>query len=279
MLFEFLKFVIYSGLIVLISKYILVTTLRKLAESMQLKSKTVGNIAGIATSIPELLTVTISSANGLFSATIFNVLSSNIINFIQYIFAILSNKNTKSIKNKAIIIDILLVITTIIIPLLIVILKIDINILSIPIFLILYILFIVINNKSHKKYLKKEDEEIEKNLNYIEKKKNRKEIMIYIAIILIVGLLLYIIGEMLGKVLENLSNVFNISQMIIGILLGFITSIPELITFFESQKHHKNKENDILGVIEATNNLLSSNTLNLFIIQSIGVLIYMLMSF
>ena len=279
MLFEFLKFIIYSGLIVLISKFVLVTTLRKLAESMQLKSKTVGNIAGIATSIPELLTVTISSANGLFSATIFNVLSSNIINFIQYIFAILSNKNTKSIKNKAIIIDILLVITTIIIPSLIVILKIDINILSIPIFLILYILFIVINNKSHKKYLKKEDEEIEKNLNYIEKKKNRKEIMIYIAIILIVGLLLYIIGEMLGKVLENLSNVFNISQMIIGILLGFITSIPELITFFESQKHHKNKENDILGVIEATNNLLSSNTLNLFIIQSIGVLIYMLMSF
>ena len=279
MLFEFLKFIIYSGLIVLISKFVLVTTLRKLAESMQLKSKTVGNIAGIATSIPELLTVTISSANGLFSATIFNVLSSNIINFIQYIFAILSNKNTKSIKNKAIIIDILLVITTIIIPLLIVILKIDINILSIPIFLILYILFIVINNKSHKKYLKKEDEEIEKNLNYIEKKKNRKEIMIYIAIILIVGLLLYIIGEMLGKVLENLSNVFNISQMIIGVLLGFITSILELITFFESQKHHKNKENDILGVIEATNNLLSSNTLNLFIIQSIGVLIYMLMSF
>ena len=278
MLFEFLKFIIYSGLIVLISKFVLVTTLRKLAESMQLKSKTVGNIAGIATSIPELLTVTISSANGLFSATIFNVLSSNIINFIQYIFAILSNKNTKSIKNKAIIIDILLVITTIIIPLLIVILKIDINILSIPIFLILYILFIVINNKSHKKYLKKENIELEKN-DKEKNNKNGKRITIYIITILIVGLLLYIIGEMLGKVLENLSNVFNISQMIIGILLGFITSIPELITFFESQKHHKNKENDILGVIEATNNLLSSNTLNLFIIQSIGVLIYMLMSF
>ena len=232
MLFEFLKFIIYSGLIVLISKFVLVTTLRKLAESMQLKSKTVGNIAGIATSIPELLTVTISSANGLFSATIFNVLSSNIINFIQYIFAILSNKNTKSIKNKAIIIDILLVITTIIIPLLIVILKIDINILSIPIFLILYILFIVINNKSHKKYLKKENIELEKN-DKEKNNKNGKRITIYIAIILIVGLLLYIIGEMLGKVLENLSNVFNISQMIIGILLGFITSIPELITFFE----------------------------------------------
>lgn len=275
MLFEFLKFVIYSGLIVLISKYILVTTLRKLAESMQLKSKTVGNIAGIATSIPELLTVSISSANGLFSATIFNVLSSNIINFIQYIFAILSNKNTKSIKNKAIIIDILLVIATILIPLIIVIIKIEIKIIFVPIFLFLYFIFIMINNISHKKYLEKENNELERSDNE-KTKKNAKKITIYIITILIVGILLYIIGEMLGNVLENLANVFNISQMIIGILLGFVTSIPELITFFEAQKHHKNKENDILGVVEATNNLLSSNILNLFVIQSIGILVYMI---
>ena len=54
MFLEIIKFIIYSALIVLISKYILVTTLRKLAESLKLKPKTVGNIAGYATSIPEL---------------------------------------------------------------------------------------------------------------------------------------------------------------------------------------------------------------------------------
>ena len=62
---------------------------------------------------------------------------------------------------------------------------------------------------------------------------------------------------------------------IIGILLGLITSIPELITFFESQKHYKGKD-EILGVIEATNNLLTSNLSNLFLIQSVGVLVYIL---
>lgn len=273
MLIEFFKFIIYSGLIVLVSKYILVTTLRKLAENMQLKSKTVGNIAGIATSIPELLTVTISSAKGLFNATIFNVLSSNIINFIQYTLAITSNKNMKNIRNKAIVVDIVLVIITILIPLLIIILKIEINLTFIPIFIILCILFIIINNFYHKKYLKKEEKEIEESIDD-KNEKNNKKTVIYIVTIAIVGILLYIIGEMLGKVLENLANQFNISQMIIGILLGFVTSIPELITFFESQKHHKNKENDMLGVVEATNNLLSSNILNLFIIQSIGIMIY-----
>ena len=35
-----------QGSIVLISKYILVKTLRKLAENMNLKPKTIGNIAG-----------------------------------------------------------------------------------------------------------------------------------------------------------------------------------------------------------------------------------------
>lgn len=69
MFIEIIKFIIYSGLIVLISKYILVTTLRKLAEAMNLKAKTVGDIAGYATSVPELLTITTSSLRGLTGAS------------------------------------------------------------------------------------------------------------------------------------------------------------------------------------------------------------------
>ena len=65
LLFEILKFIIYSGLIVIISKYILVITLRKLAETLNFKAKTVGDIAGAATSMPELLTVMTASIKGL----------------------------------------------------------------------------------------------------------------------------------------------------------------------------------------------------------------------
>ena len=57
-------------------------------------------------------------------------------------------------------------------------------------------------------------------------------------------------------------------------MLGIITSIPELITFFESQKHYKKRKNVMLGVVEATNNLLISNMLNLFIIQTIGIVVF-----
>ena len=275
MFLEIIKFIIYSALIVLISKYILVTTLRKLAESLKLKPKTVGNIAGYATSIPELLTITTSSLRGLSGASVYNIISSNVINFIQYIGAILLNKNVDKIKNRAIITDIILVIFTILIPIVLLKMNIELNIMIVPIFVILYILFRVINDNVHKMYLKNEDEKIEHEIEVEEEKesKNRFQTIKYIIYLIITGFLLYFVGDKLGNTLETLCKLFNISEAIIGILLGFITSIPELMTFFESQKHYKKEDDDMLGVVEATNNLLTSNILNLFAIQTIGILI------
>lgn len=275
MFLEIIKFIIYSALIVLISKYILVTTLRKLAESLKLKPKTVGNIAGYATSIPELLTITTSSLRGLSGASVYNIISSNVINFIQYIGAILLNKNVDKIKNRAIITDIILVIFTILIPIVLLKMNIELNIMIAPIFVILYILFRVINDNVHKMYLKNEDEKIEHEIELEEEKesKNRFQTIKYIIYLVITGFLLYFVGDKLGNTLETLCKLFNISEAIIGILLGFITSIPELMTFFESQKHYKKEDDDMLGVVEATNNLLTSNILNLFAIQTIGILI------
>lgn len=276
MIIEIIKFIIYSSLIVLISKYILVNSLRKLAENLKLKSNVIGNIAGYATSIPELLTVSISSFTGLIDASIFNILSSNIINFIQYIFSIIINKNIKETKNKAIKVDIILVIITIIIPIILLNLETDMNLYLVPLFILLAIIFIRINNIYHKKYLKNVEDELLLNEQNKEKEeiKSNKKTYIYILLLIISGILLYFVGNKLGETLENMSKYFNISEIIIGILLGFITSIPELITFFESQRHYKKSEaNQILGVVEATNNLFTSNILNLFIIQTIGIII------
>lgn len=275
MLVEVIKFIFYSGLIVLISKYILVTTLRKLAESLDLKARTVGNIAGYATSVPELLTITTSSLRGLAGASVYNILSSNVINLIQYLGTIILNKNGKKLINKAIKIDLILVAITIIIPIILLKFDIELNLIIVPIFIIIYILFRFLNNYAHKLYLQKEDSELEIE---IEKEKNiekgnKRDTIKYFIYLLITGVLLFIIGELLGNTLENLCKLFNISEVIIGILLGFMTSLPELITFFEAQKHHKESTDDMLGVVEATNNLLTSNILNLFAIQSIGILI------
>ena len=275
MFIEAIKFIVYSGLIVLISKYILVTTLRKLAEALNLKAKTVGDVAGYATSVPELLTITTSSIRGLTGASVYNILSSNVINLIQYLGAILLNKNTSKLRNRAIITDLVLVFFTIAIPVVFLKLDIELKLAVVPLFIILYILFRVLNNHVHKLYLKNEDAELEEEIEEKrkEEKKNSKKVLLYAVILIITGILLFIIGELLGNTLEDLCNIFGVSEIIVGILLGFVTSLPELITFFEAQRHYKKADDDILGVVEATNNLLTSNILNLFAIQTIGILI------
>lgn len=273
---ELLKFVVYALLIVVISKYILVKLLRKFAESLNLKPNTVGNIAGIATSVPELLTVSFSAFAGFIGTSVYNILSSNIINLVQYIFSIFLNKNQKNIKNKAIKIDLVLVLITIIIPVIMLITSLDFNISIVPMFVLLFIFFYYINSNVHKLYLKNEDKElvkeIEKEIKIVKTKKTA--IIIYIIYLVLTAIMLYIVGNLLSDTLTNLCNTFNMPEIVLGIALGFITSIPELITFFESQKHYKNENIGELGVVEATNNLLTSNVLNLFAIQSIGILIY-----
>ena len=276
LVWEILQFAIYTGAIVLISKYILVKTLRNLAENLKLKPKTVGNIAGVATSVPELLTICVSSYSGLTSASIYNVLSSNIINLVQYYAAIVINKNQKSLRNKAIKVDIFLVLLTIILPIIFILLKSELQISMVPVLFLLYLGFRKIDNNAHKLYLKHEDREIEE----IQEKEdrwergNKRKVTKNVIILVVTGIALFVIGNLLGDTLENLCLRFNVPQFVIGVILGFVTSIPELITFFESQKHHGKSQNDILGVVEATNNLLTSNMVNLFIIQSVGVVIF-----
>lgn len=270
LLFEVIKFIVYSSLIVIISKYVLVEVIRRLAETLNIKPKIVGDITGVSTSVPELLTITTSSLRGLAGASIYNILSSNVINLIQYMFAISLNKNFTKLKNNAIKMDIILVIITIIIPIFLLQQNIKVEIYSVPLFILLFVFFIFLNSRAHKLYLNASEAPFEKDFN--KKNKDNKNIVKYICILILTSILLFVVGDLLGYTLENLCNLFNVPEFIIGVLLGFITSLPELITFFESQKYHKSVKDEMFGVIEATNNLLTSNIMNLFIIQTIGVL-------
>ncbi len=234
--------------------------------------------------MPELLTVFFSSVQGLFGASLYNIISSNVINFIQYICAIKINKNSYVIrKNRALKIELGIVVVTIIIPILMTALEIDANITVVPIFVLLFIMLYFVKQNAYKVYKinsmsESQEKEIEEEKRWV---KNKKKIAINTCFKLLgVGIILFVIGNLLGNTLESFSYNFNIPEWVIGIILGFVTSIPELITFIEAQKHHGKETSDEHGVIEATSNLFASNMLNLFVIESIGIVTYVIvMSF
>ena len=205
MFIEFIKLVIYIILIIIISKYMLVKLLRNIAETLNLKAKTVGNIAGFATSIPELFTVTLASISGLASTSLYNIISSNVINLIQYLATVVINKNTKVLKNKALIIDLVIVLITIAIPLYMINANVKLGVPFAIFLVILFLFFYKINSNAHKLYLEKYDKEIEKEfeLEYekeIKNKKNNKLLIVkYLIYLIIIGILLdkkiYILDE------------------------------------------------------------------------------------
>lgn len=275
---EFLKLIIFLAGIVVVSKYLLVPILQKISNELNLSAKSSGNIAGIATSIPELLTVVFSVKTGLIDTSVYNIISSNIINFCQYIFSVYINKNQKYLRYKPVVIDIVLVLATIVIPIFIIIFKIDLDLKLCAFFIIMLILFFYINHNVHKLYLKKEDEEIIKNVKETKNKTNKFKLIIYIFGMFPIVFALYYLGDSLSETLSILATKFNLPEIVLGLVLGFLTSIPELITFTESQKKENLNEREFLrkvGVVEATNNLLTSNMMNLFVVQTLGILLFL----
>jgi len=271
---EFTRLCIALILIVIISKYVLVKTIRKLAEYLNLKPHIVGSIAGFATSIPELLTTCVSSLAGLPGAGLYNILSSNIINFIQFFGTVIINKNLSGLKNRAIKVNVVLAVITIIIPLLIAISNTEMELFLAPLLIMILILFMLLNSEIHRSYLKREDRKINKIIEKETKEEIKKRhVFKYTVILLLSAVLLYYVGEYLGDSIETLCISFNVSQITIGLLLGFFTSLPEFIAFFESQRHHNKNDNDIVGLVEAANGLLMSNVTNLFIILTLGIIL------
>lgn len=269
MFLEIIKFIIYLLLIVALSKYVLVNALRKIVLFLNLKSNVAGNIAGYATSAPELLTITTSSIRGLASVSIYNILSSNIINFIQYLLTIIINKNTSRLKNVAIKTDIAIVLLTILIPVFFLKYNIPLNKEIIPLFFFLYVGCRLLNNSAHKIYIDGEDNGVGEDRNT----KNTLKALGCFIILIATAIILFIISELLGNTLEKMCIAFQIPEFLVGTALGIMTSIPELITFFESQRYHNSGKHEMSGIVEATNNLLTSNIVNLFAIQTIGILI------
>ena len=148
-LIEIIKFTVYALVIVIISKKFLVPILRNLARSLNLESKTVGNIAGIATSMPEFLSVSFSAFRGLLDTSIYNIISSNFINLFLYSLSMILNKNIDKLKNKALKVDLIISLLTIIIPFALLAINIEMNLSIIPLLIFLFILFYTIKKNSH----------------------------------------------------------------------------------------------------------------------------------
>lgn len=285
LLFNIILFITLVLAIVLVTRNLMIISIRKIAIYLRWNNNVVGQLLGYATSTPELINAFVAASIGMMSASIFNVLSSNIVNIIFVLLVSSKYNRLKSLKHKKFRTDYIFVIVTLLIPILLIFTNFSENILSVPFLMIVYGMFLYLSKYNN--YFEEENEELEiyekrvKLSEYKLKKKHlsldrRKKVLKSFGILVLSLVILYFLGNYLGDTLESLGNNFKIPGYIIGIVMGVITSIPELITFMSSYKRHRRYKsiNKDKGAVEVINNLVTSNVSNLCIIQTAAILTY-----
>ncbi len=280
-------FILLVFAIVIVTKNIMIYNIRKLAIYLKWKNHIVGQLLGYATSTPELINAIVAGSVGLVSASIYNVISANIVNILSVIIVTGIFKRYKSIVHRKFKQDYIMTALSIIVPVILIIMNIESSVISIPILLSVYVIYIVGSKNANYFAVEKEDLEIEEEstkigTKYLERKKiniDRKKKVIKSVVLLAMSLImLFILGSYLGNILERLGKDLKVPGFILGIIMGFVTSIPELVTFVTSyrrHRHYKHVDFDI-GAVEVINNMTTSNISNLALIQSIAIICYLL---
>lgn len=152
--------------------------------------------------MPELLTVFFSSLQGMFDTSIYNIISSNVINFTQYITSVVINKNGKVLQNRALKIELGIVVFTILIPLAMIVFGINANITIVPIFILAFIMLYYIKGNAYKVYKiqdinSEEIRKIEEEKKWVRHKE--KKAITTVLQLLGVGVILFFVGNLLRK--------------------------------------------------------------------------------
>lgn len=258
-------------LVVLITRFLLAKGVEWLADNAQLNPKLKGKILGFSTSIPELVATTSTAAMGLLGAGLWNIASSNIINSVLFVSALIYYRQQGRIVQTQFVDEIGFALSAIGLPLL---LATQTGMEKSPwtavglfgVFLLYLVLDKLLNKHVHDEYA----EEIER----VEGNHSVAGALLLIGLG-IVGITMS--GYYLGKFAANVVNQLGVPQWAVGWILGLITSLPELTTFFavfgEAKKRGEKSDASLQANLD---NLAASNMSNLGLIFPIGITVFLL---
>ncbi|NET40020.1 MAG: hypothetical protein F6K19_50065 [Cyanothece sp. SIO1E1] len=253
-----------AGAIVASVRFLVVPGIDDLSHRLKLSIKARGQLLGYATSTPELVIIVVSAASGVFDAGFWNIASSNIINWILFMTAVLYWKQLKELWHRPFSDELMVGMASVLIPLIL--FATDAQG-SLPLGIALIGLFVIY------KWLDRKWNPVASTPSDAADDYRGGPLKV---IGLVAGIAVIILaGWKLGQVAEELIIHLGISSWIIGWILGFVSSIPEMSGFFEVyRKHHQNsKLHGLEDSQEALDSLVASNMSNLCLILPLGILV------
>ena len=263
-----------AATIILFVKFGLLRGIDHIANAMSWSAKTRGQVTGYATSVPELVCLVSAGLSGVWEAGLWNIASSNIINCGLMLGAVLFYRQFGELLNVRFVDEIGFAALAVLIPIVLMHASMDTHWYLVPILIGFFAIYRVVDrkiNKSHPPSANDEDSD--------------QEAIGSLPFGIILGLValiaIAIAGMFLGEATARVVKQMHVRPEIAGWILGVVTSIPELVSFFAIYATAKRagKSQSLNDTQEALDNLAGSNMANVGIVYPLGLAAYLLAIF
>ncbi len=256
-----------AAVIIALVKFGLVKGLDLLAGALKWSPKTRGQVTGYATSAPEFVVLVAAGLSGVWEAGLWNIASSNIINTSLMGIAVVSYGQTRELFNKRFADEIGFSVVAVAAPLVLMQLDLDTHWVVVPILLGLFVLYRVVDAKVNPGGQPPATDAV-------------GNLRLGLILIVTALTLVAVVGIFLGAATEDVVNAMGVHPAIAGWILGFCTSLPEMVTFFSVYGAAKEEGNldKLDDTQEALDNLAGSNMANAGFIYPVGLAVFLVVS-
>ncbi len=258
---------VLAGVTVLAVRLLILRGLEIITTCLRLGTKTKGQLLGYATSIPELVVVLSSAWAGVFDAGFWNIASSNIINWVLFLAAVLCYRQHWDLKNRKFVDELVFGMLSVAMPVSLFLMGVGTTKWTAIGLLGLFIFYRVMDRALNPKAGGEA--------------KTGEHCPVHGPVVgvalLAAGIVaISVCGAFLGNVADGLVTELETPAWLVGWILGLVTSVPEMGSFFLVFRLHRQRGTGGLtdDTQEALDALVASNMCNLGIILPSGVLVF-----
>jgi Ca2+/Na+ antiporter len=262
--------ILSAAVIVGAVRFLLIPGIGRIGVALKFSTKVRGQMIGYATSVPEFTVLVAGALAGVFSAGLWNIAASNIINWVLFLVTVFAFRQQLDLRNKVFADEIAFGILSVVIPLLMFGTHIGTGYATVAGLLGFFVIYKVMDKR-------------------LNKAGNPAPLppgveggsLVGGSVFLVVGVLVILLA---GRVLSNSTGVLikqlDVPAWTVGWILGLVTSVCELAAFIEIYRTHKHKDSPrhIKDTQEAIDALVASNVSNLGLILPLGMLVYLIVS-
>lgn len=259
--------ILSAAAIVVFVKYGLVVAIGQLAGALGWSAKARGQATGFATSAPELVTLIAAGLSGVWEAGLWNIASSNIINVVLMLLAMLRFGQFRELFNKRFADEIGFALAGVVAPLLLMKLGFDTSWVVVPLLFGLFIVYRVVDKRLNLPTEKTAEESV-------------GSLPLGLILTAIALVLIAVAGVFLGDATKSVVEQMGVRPALAGWILGVVTSLPEVVTFFSvyGTAQREGRLGGLEDTQEVLDNLAASNMANTALIYPVGLTVFLVVT-